>query len=119
MLGRWDAALLHEIDAYAFAAAHDVRRVHAEPAERVDGCLPYGVVGQLGHKRRLHAELRQANRHIGLAAAVGRAEFVRLYEPQIPFRRQPQHDLPERYNFHVYPLLFMFIDGRIACRQAA
>ena len=80
----------------AIAAADDEVGADALGAQRADGAVADGVARQPRHVVALEAELRDADRDVGLAAAEGGAEDRRLQEALEPRRAQAQHDLSER-----------------------
>jgi hypothetical protein len=94
--GALAGARFGEVDPDALAAALDEVGADAFGAEGPDGAVADGVRRETGHVAALEAELREAHRDVGLAAAVGRDEGRGLEEALEARRAQAQHDLAER-----------------------
>ena len=95
-LGR---ALLVEVDAHPVAAPDDHAGVHPVPPQGVHRRLPDGVGGELGDVGRVQAVVGQGDRHVGLAAAEGEFQAIRLDEPLIIVGLEPDHQLAEGDDF--------------------
>ena len=91
-------ARLDEIHADAIAAANDVVGPHAFGAQRAHGGLADVVLRQPRDVIAVEAEQREADGHVGFAAAERRAEHGRLKKPLESGRAEPQHDLAERHD---------------------
>ena len=112
---------LGEVDPHARAAADDVIGAHALGPQRADGGVADRVRGESRHVDALAAEVREADGHVGFAAAEGRRQRWRLQEPLESRRAEPQHDLAERHDlgFTRVPLAARDVRRRCARRWRA
>ena len=92
-------ALLVEVDAHPVAAPDDHGGVYPVPPQGVHRRLPDGVGGELGDVGRVQAVVGQGHRHVGLAAAEGEFQVIRLDEPLIIVGLEPDHQLAEGDDF--------------------
>ncbi len=92
-------ASLGVVDADAIAAAQDVIGAHALRPQRADRGVADVVLRQPRHVVAVEAELRQADRGVGLAAAEGGDELRDLQKALEPGRAQAQHEFTERNHF--------------------
>ncbi len=78
-------------------AAHDTGCVHSEAAQFRDHRVANGIfLRENGHEGCRQAQLRQGDRHVGLAAAEGGHKLRSLQDSLETRRGQPKHDFAER-----------------------
>ena len=94
-------ALLVEVDAHTVAAPDDHGGVHAVAAQGVHRRLADGVGGQLGDVGGVHAVVGQGDGHVGLPAAEGELQVVRLDKALVVVGLEPDHQLTEGNDFHI------------------
>ena len=98
MVGRSRRAGFHVEQPQPVAAADDVVGIHAVPPQRVDARLADLVGGNLRHRKRLEAELRQRNRDVRLGAGVAGDELLGLQQTLVVLRAETQQQLSEGHD---------------------
>ena len=98
------------VNAHPVAAARDMLRTHAEAFQHGNRPVRHRVLGQFRYKFRRYAQLRKRTRHIAFRPAVCCLVHGRSADAIVILRRQPQHNFPERYNFHRFlPVIRIFL----------
>ena len=102
--GALAGTLFAVVDAHALAAADDLRGVHAELAQGIDGHLTDLVRGELGNEGGVHAVVGKGNGHVGLGATEGGLKLFGLHKAQIPLGGKAKHQLAKGNDlFHIFP----------------
>ena len=98
---------LQVVDTHAVTAIDDAVGPHPEAAKFRHAHLGDVVLRKAGYKLRCDAVIGQRYGHVGLAAAKGSIELMRLAEPLVARRRKAKHHFAESYYFcHV--ILFIY-----------
>src|SRR5882724_12585949 len=115
------SAVLDVIDAHPSLAAHDPGGVYAEAAQFTYHGIGHRVfLRQNGYESCGQAQLRECDRHVGLAASKSRHELPGLKNSFEARRCEPQHDFAKSYDrlCHVPvfgPLYFVINDASFPC----